>query len=118
MKDYKPDLSKLERCLVNIFTPLDAFLEFSKIKYLFMNQESTEYCCYFKKSKPQNSYEKLKTIWEAKIDKTTKLIRSKYKNEGIIPKRVQNVSTKTLCGRIRYLIANRHQGSMEKEDST
>lgn len=115
MRNCKPNLSKLEECLVNLFTPLDAFLEFSKMKYLFMNKESTEYYGYFKKSNPQNLYEKVNVIWEAKIDKTRKLIRSKYRNEGVIPERIENVSRKTPCGKIRYFIANRHYTKDEEK---
>lgn len=94
----KYELNLLEKILVNFLTPVDIFLE-------GIGQKGFQ--SYYKKVNAENSYEKIKAIFYAKVDKTRKLIRIKEEH-GIIPERIELVCNKNLCGRSRLWIAYRH----------
>ncbi len=94
----KPELTLLEKVVVNIATPFDFLVEMSRLKDLF-GKTRGEYSPYV---------EKFKAIIYSKIDKTRKLIRIKNRYNGEIPERIEKICRKTLCGSIRLLIAYEH----------
>jgi len=85
--------------LVNVFTPFDVLLE------LFGRKGFTPYYVKFNATSP---YGKAKAIFCAEVDKTSKLIRIKNENFGLIPYRVEDVCNRNICGKIRLWVAYRH----------
>lgn len=88
------------KILINLFTPCDVINALGRRR--FFRDAPYAYAPYLSRAKARTFEEKMWVIWQAKQDKTRKLIwaRRRY---GKLPARYLGVCRKTPCGLLRLM---------------
>ena len=87
--------------------PVDALLEIPEAQYLFTDKPPS-YQPYFNRLNAVTTYEKYRAIIYGKMNKTMKLMKSRHKHGGVVPKRLEDLCKKTICGRMRLWVVYRN----------
>lgn len=87
-------ISFLEKCLVNFALPSD--FVFHAVKSNFVKNEYSS----------QTYFERIKGIYDGKIEKYHKLLVIKEENSGKIPYACEKICKATPCGRMRLFLSN------------
>lgn len=95
-------IGRLERIIINVFTICDGINALTDRRYF--QDRPYAYASYLEKAGATTFRGKMKVIWEAKREKTQKIIwaRCKY---GQLPSKYVRVCKKTPCGRLRLFAA-------------
>lgn len=100
-----PYYSIMECIMIDLFTPLDAFYNYS-VKVFF--GLTSMYDKVIGKEKAETFGQIYSAISKAKKRKTRKLIRAYYANHGIMPEKYVKICKRSLCGMMRMYLAKNH----------
>ena len=98
-------IGPVQKLIINLFTLCDGVNAFTGRKYFADQSHPYAYAPYLNKAKAETFTQKMRVIWEAKKDKTRKIMWAK-KRYGKVPERYVAVCKKTPCGRLRLFAAN------------
>ena len=98
-------IGPVQKLIINLFTLCDGVNALTDRKYFADKSRPYAYQAYLNRAKAETFSEKMHVIWEAKKDKTRKIMWAK-KHYGKVPARYVAVCKKTPCGRLRLFAAN------------
>lgn len=98
----KVRLGRLQKIIINLFTLCDGVNALTERK--FFQDRPYAYAPYLARSGARTFGEKMRVIWQAKEEKTAKIIKAR-RRYGEVPSKYLTVCKKTPCGRLRLWAA-------------
>ena len=98
-------IGPVQKLIINLFTLCDGVNALTDRKYFADRSRPYAYQAYLNMAEAKTFGQKMQVIWEAKKDKTRKIMWAK-KRYGKVPARYVAVCKKTPCGRLRLFAAN------------